>query len=50
VLVRINFDGDGFAAALRKTALELEKVRSPGRARRRYADTMAGNGHLWKNR
>jgi len=50
LLVRINVDTTGFQREWREAHLGMEKVMRPARPRRRLADSMVGNGHLWKNR
>jgi hypothetical protein len=50
--VRVVFrvDAQEFVVAMRRVVIAAEKVYRPARARQRFADTMAGNGHLWAKR
>jgi hypothetical protein len=48
--VVIRLDTGEFESSMRRIFVSTEKTVRPARARQRFADTMAGNGHLWAKR
>jgi hypothetical protein len=48
--VVIRLDTGEFESFMRRIFVSREKAVRPARARQRFADTMAGNGHLWAKR